>query len=108
LARFRFAAHFSQTLIRPLTGRWYFFKGVILDTAITHSNKMDIKSTLKISLVLLPIFGLLLGVGLGLILGTQKFETTFDIYIKVATVLLPTVSLLILALTYYFKEIDSL
>jgi len=79
-----------------------------MNTAITHSNKMDIKSTLKLLLVLLPLFGLLLGVGLGLILGITKFETTFDLYIKIGTILLPAISLFIFAITYYFKKIDSM
>ena len=79
-----------------------------MDTAVSHSNKMSIKSTLKVLLILLPIFGLLAGTGLGLILGNSAFETTSDLYLKIAVVLLPTISIVILALNRYFKQIDSL
>ena len=69
---------------------------------------MSIKSTLKLLLILLPIFGLLAGIGLSLILGNTAFETTSDLYLKIAVVLLPTISIVILALSRYFKQIDSL
>ncbi len=80
---------------------------LILDTAVIRSNKMSIKSTLKLLLILLPIFGLLAGIGLGLILGNTAFETTYDLYLKIGVVLLPTISIVILALNRYFKQIDS-
>ena len=79
-----------------------------LNTVITNSDNKNIKSTLKLLLIFLPILGLLTGIGLGLILGATKFETNFDLYIKVGTVLLPAVSILIIALNRYFKQIDSL
>ncbi len=79
-----------------------------MDTAVSHSNKTSIKSTLKLLLILLPIFGLLAGMGLGLILGNTAFETTSDLYLKIGVILLPTISIVILALNRYFKQIDSL
>ena len=86
----------------------FFRRELILDTAVIRSNKMSIKSTLKLLLILLPIFGLLAGIGLGLILGNTAFETTSDLYLKIGVVLLPTISIVILALNRYFKQIDSL
>ena len=79
-----------------------------MHTAVTHSNKTNIKFTLKLLLILLPIFGLLAGMGLGLILGNSSFESTSDLYLKVCVILLPTISIVIWALYRYFKQIDSL
>ncbi|MDO6489651.1 hypothetical protein Q4506_11880 [Colwellia sp. 4_MG-2023] len=79
-----------------------------MDTAVIHSNKMSVKSTLKLLLILLPVFGVLTGIGLGLILGNTAFETISDLYLKIGAVLLPIIAIVILALTRYFKQIDSL
>ena len=75
---------------------------------MTHMNKVNNKATLKLLLIILPIFGLLVGIGLGLILGVSKFESTFDLYVKVGTILLPSISILIIAFSYFFKKIDTL
>ncbi|WDE02496.1 hypothetical protein [Thalassomonas actiniarum] len=83
-------------------------KKFFLGTAVTHSNKMSIKSALKLLLILLPVFGLLAGTGLGLILGNVEFETTSALFLKIAMVLLPAISLVIIVLSRYFKQIDSL
>ena len=79
-----------------------------MNKAVIHSKKKSIKSTLKMLLVLFPILGLLIGIGVGLILGETAFETTSDLYIKICVVLLPTIAIVILALSRFFKQIDSL
>ncbi len=79
-----------------------------MNTAVKHHEKKNSKFTLKFLLIFLPVLALLIGIGLGLVLATTPFATDFDLYLKVGIILLPVVFMLIIALNFYFKKIDSL
>ena len=85
-----------------------FIRETKLTTAFTNYEKRDIKSTLKLLLVLLPVLGLLMGVGIGLIVGITKFEVSTDLFIKLGCAFLPAVVIFIFALRRYFNQIDTL
>ncbi|MFT5758662.1 MAG: hypothetical protein ACI9LM_003410 [Alteromonadaceae bacterium] len=79
-----------------------------MESAVKISNKMSIKATIKFLIIFLPIFGLLVGIGVGLIVGNSTFATPFQLYGQIGAIVFPSVGLMILGLSYLFKQINSI
>ncbi len=79
-----------------------------MESAVNISNKMSVKASIKLLLIILPIFGLLVGVGIGLIVGNSTYETLFQLYGQIGAILCPSLALMILGLSHLFKQVNSI
>jgi len=69
---------------------------------------MSVKASIKLLLIILPIFGLLTGVGIGLIVGNSTYEAPFQLYGQIGAILCPSLALMIWGLNHLFKQINSI
>lgn len=79
-----------------------------MESAVKISNKTSVKSSIKFLLIFLPMLGLLVGVGIGLIVGNLKLSTPLQLYGQIATILLPSLAIMIFGLSSFFKKINSI
>ena len=80
----------------------------MLSSINISEKKYHKKTPTKFVLVLIPTLTLLIGFGLGLITGRGEFDASAQMYGTMAAVLLPTLSLLVIAYAKYFKDLDRL
>jgi len=79
-----------------------------MESAVNISNKMSVKASIKLLLIILPIFGLLTGVGIGLIVGNSTYEAPFQLSGQIGAILCPSLALMIWGLNHLFKQINSI
>ena len=79
-----------------------------MENAVKISNRNSVKATIKFLLIALPVFGLMVGVGLGLIVGNTTYSTPFQLYGQVVAIVFPSLAFMVLGLQQVFKQINSI
>lgn len=76
--------------------------------AIEHALKKEIETSIKFVFAALPIVGVLFGIGVGQIIAQSGHQPGTELYLLLASLVIPPLAVYIFACRYYFRKIARL